>query len=615
MKKLLLFSLVLCFGLASFAQNGKKKDVYLALPKIDKAVANEFNFTKELNPVVTAKTVMDEDIVIGETRYDLQTNTSVQNRAYVYDDGTIGATWTMGFDEPQFPGRGTGYNYYDGSEWGPKPTERIQSARCGWPSYAPFGENGEITVAHSSDYTLIFNWRENKGEGAWNEFEFEGPEGSPGLLWPRMITSGENHDTIHLIALTTPIANGGSMWEGQDGALLYSRSADGGTTWDPENIILEGMGADYYPALSGDDYGWAEPKNGTIAFFYFDGVTDGVVMKSDDGGDSWERIEFFDFPWNGGPLPDDTERFGSGDGNNAIALDNEGNAYVVFGRQCHRQEGGAGYYYFWTNGLVYWDETLDPLDTVTVGATTIWEVPESLEEGGYLAAKLDVPFDSMAYEEYATYQNGVTSMPQITINEFDDIFISYSGLAPGFVSNDMNYRHVYGVWSFDGGETFEEPVDYTGDIYHMFSECVFPSLAPYPYDGQYHIIYQTSTSPGIALRYEIHEVIDNNIVDLPVGINVGDDDNQAVSDISYVSQNYPNPFKNQSMVQVNTTKACNLKMVITNIVGKQIAVIDKGRVNAGMHYFTIDANNLTNGVYFYTIFSGDNAQTRKMIVE
>ncbi|MEZ5083464.1 MAG: hypothetical protein R2750_08450 [Bacteroidales bacterium] len=52
------------------------------------------------------------------TRYDLQTNTSTQNRIHMFDDGTIGAIWTMGYALIQFYDlRGTGYSYFDSNAW------------------------------------------------------------------------------------------------------------------------------------------------------------------------------------------------------------------------------------------------------------------------------------------------------------------------------------------------------------------------------------------------------------------------------------------------------------------------------------------------------------------
>jgi hypothetical protein len=165
----------------------------------------------ESNPYV-ATLNRDTESLIGLTRYDLQSNNSMAKRIYVFPDNTIGATFTFGMAEPGFADRGTGYNYFDGASWGPIPTQKIETIRTGWPSIAPFGENGEIIASHffttASNY-IVFATRQTKGTGSWDEFSHFGPAASSGIVWPRMITSGENNDIIHLLALTVPIFNGG----------------------------------------------------------------------------------------------------------------------------------------------------------------------------------------------------------------------------------------------------------------------------------------------------------------------------------------------------------------------------------------------------------------------
>ncbi len=47
-----------------------------------------------------------------------------------------------------------------------------------------------------------------------------------------------------------PVANGGVEYEGQDGAITYSRSSDGGETWEIQHEILPCMGADDFPGFS-----------------------------------------------------------------------------------------------------------------------------------------------------------------------------------------------------------------------------------------------------------------------------------------------------------------------------------------------------------------------------
>ena len=54
---------------------------------------------KAPNPYLSLKDGwLDEEDIIGTTWYDLQTNKALQNRIWCYDDGTIGAVWTMGME-------------------------------------------------------------------------------------------------------------------------------------------------------------------------------------------------------------------------------------------------------------------------------------------------------------------------------------------------------------------------------------------------------------------------------------------------------------------------------------------------------------------------------------
>ncbi|MEI7663195.1 MAG: hypothetical protein WCK34_13390, partial [Bacteroidota bacterium] len=154
------------------------------------------------------------EAVTGTTEYDMQTNKSCQNRLYRYSDGTIGATWMLS-QNSSFADRGTGYNYYNGTTWGPQPTSRIENVKTGWPSYAPYNGGGEVVVSHKGGTAaLTILKRSTRGSGAWSQGDIPSPSGSPGMTWPRMVTNGPNHNNIHVIALTTPVANGGVTYLG-----------------------------------------------------------------------------------------------------------------------------------------------------------------------------------------------------------------------------------------------------------------------------------------------------------------------------------------------------------------------------------------------------------------
>lgn len=624
MKKTLLLAIIMAFVGASIAQVSQyhPKSWYNTVKKTDRVATDQSGTTyfNNENPMVSNS--LAADIVIGETWYDNQTNSGMGNRVVAFDDGTIAATWILGMTPTAYSDRGTGYNYNNGTSWGPIPSERIEDTRTGWPSIAPYGANGEITCAHSGGNDgLIFSWRENKGEGDWNYFNLPGPAAQPDLLWPKMITTGENNDVIHVIAC----AGSAVVYEGLNMALLYSRSTDGGLTWDPENIILEGMGSDYTSGWGGDDYAWAHPVGNTIAFVAFGGIKDGIVMKSTDNGDNWERILFYESPdpffdGNGGDLP----QCGGGDGYNAIALDDDGMVHVAFGRQIHLDDtpgDDAWSYYPYSDGLVYWNEELPVLDTAMIQADILPEdwTTMNLYQNGMLAAWTQSNGEDTLVG-IATYYASLTSMPQLVItrdamgNQIVQVF--YSAVSVGFDNSEYNFRHIWGRYT-EGDGRFSEFIDYTGDVYHIFSECVYPAVAQTMTDQTYHILYQTDNIPGNSIQPSdapMHDPVLNNMVYLPISplaVNVNDTHLEPVT----VSQNYPNPFRGNTFVNVNLEKANSLSLEIQSVTGQKVLVNNYGIKSAGLHTLSVDGSTLSTGIYFYTVVAGEHRVTQKMMVD
>ena len=102
------------------------------------------------------KTANASETVIGTTTYDLQSNASVQNRIIYHDDGTISAAWTMSsILDAAWADRGTGYNFFDGTNWGAFPTARLESSRGGWPSMIVMSSGKEAAITHNTDNSHV----------------------------------------------------------------------------------------------------------------------------------------------------------------------------------------------------------------------------------------------------------------------------------------------------------------------------------------------------------------------------------------------------------------------------------------------------------------------------
>ncbi|NOX45551.1 MAG: T9SS type A sorting domain-containing protein [Chlorobi bacterium] len=620
MKKLLLFSLSAILAFSGYAQK------HIPTPKNLREVAIKMQyrpaqqaqakFTNEVHNSDYVKSVAIDESQIGITQYDLQTNASLGNRLWLFEDGTVGGVWTRGVENaPAFPDRGTGYNYFDGAAWG-EGIGPIESVRAGWPSYAAFGENGEIVVAHDfSAGKLLFNSREVKGTGDWTESLFEGP--GVMISWARMVTSGTDHQTIQNICIT----NG--EYEGQTNALLYSRSTDGGESWEIENTILDGTGSDYYSGITADDYTWAEPRAGVIAFVVSNTWTsDWFIMKSEDEGDTWQKIMVWEHPY---PFYDwDVTVFSdtlwAPDGSADVAIDNNGKVHTVSGlcRVLHEEVGNNYFLYPYAEGIVYWNEDMPEFtDDNPHHALSVWD--EVLTPDVNLIGwgqDLDNSGDYSLLDEIQYYRTiGLQTMPNITIGNDNQIFVVWAGTTEGFDNGTVNFKHIWTRRSPDSGPTWGYFYDLDGDLVHIFDECIYPVLAGST-DESLHLLYQLDSEVGTALD-EDHGYHDNTMtyVNIPIDPTYVGIEDMLTENLMEVSQNFPNPFSETTLIRVDLAKRSTLSLEITNFMGQKVREIDAGTVNQGPYNFSLDADKLSPGVYFYTIKAGDQKTSRKMIVD
>lgn len=90
---------------------------------------------------------------------------------------------------------------------------------------------------------------------------------------------------------------------------------------------------------------------------------------------------------------------------------------------------------------------------------------------------------------------------------------------------------------------------------------------------------------------------------------------KAENTLATVSQNYPNPFTNETQIAVSLVKSSNVSLEVYNITGQKVMVKDYGYKTAGSFTTQISADELPTGVYFYTVEAGTAKVTRKMIVQ
>lgn len=617
MKKQLFSSLLLVLGTSVLAQtkmqvipnNVKATKQYTQTR--DNSVSVNLNVAPNPTAPVANFTAyqngMTEEI-IGETYYDLQSNAAIQNRLFVHDDGTISATWTMSPNTiGGFPERGTGYNYYDGSAWMPLPDSRVESIRTGWSSIAGLN-GGEIIASHtfSEDEagTVAITSRLTKGEGEWDESLMPNlGEDQYENVWPRMKVGGPDGQTVHLISNTY-----------EPNFVSYSRSLDGGETWDIEDVILPEIGPDYYTSFGGDSYA-LDVRGETVAFVVGNAYTDVVLMKSTDNGDTWTKtivkehpIPFYNdsiivdsltYPELDGVVETSDQAF-------SISLDANGNAHVFYGlwNYSNDEAGDDMYtYYPFTDGIEYWNEETQ-MDSVITYVVDI--------NGN---DTLDI--DSMAL--LSDYSSSLSSFPSSAIAEDGSIYLVYSSVVETFydIQNDLgadyaqHYRHVYIMRSQDGGSTWSEPYDIMEELTDPMmgdplNEGVFGCIANIV-DDHIYLTYQRDYLPGLHVRGDEDPATNNSIVFVSIPVEGFDQLSIKEDALSNDFNIYPNPTSGLVTVS-NLDKFENPNIKVVNLLG---SIVYSNTVSTNEHNINLD--DLSNGVYLISIEDDNNRVVKRLI--
>lgn len=81
-----------------------------------------------------------------------------------------------------------------------------------------------------------------------------------------------------------------------------------------------------------------------------------------------------------------------------------------------------------------------------------------------------------------------------------------------------------------------------------------------------------------------------------------------------LEQNYPNPFNPSTKITFSITQSGLTTLAIYNLLGEKIVTLVNKELNAGRHTVDFNASNLSSGVYFYRLESGNNVSTMKMML-
>jgi hypothetical protein len=81
-----------------------------------------------------------------------------------------------------------------------------------------------------------------------------------------------------------------------------------------------------------------------------------------------------------------------------------------------------------------------------------------------------------------------------------------------------------------------------------------------------------------------------------------------------LEQNYPNPFNPTTTIRYCLGDRSHVTLTVFNTLGRQVAQLVNGEMEAGYHDVRFDGNGLSSGVYFYRMQAGDFVEARRFLL-
>ncbi|MFA6925248.1 MAG: T9SS type A sorting domain-containing protein [Bacteroidales bacterium] len=637
MKKFLLILLALGIGTYSFgqkvvtsAQNVSNKNLlnqaypYIAAPN-DLSVST--GPTLPSNETVRSRDFGDE-LVIGQTKFDLQSNRGMGRQLTRLSNGKIAATWIFSASSASSNAdRGTGYNLYTPvSGWAPYPVgtpitsmARLESAKVGFSYWGALNNDAsEIVIAHNGT-NLNKETRSVLGTGTWTGASVSALP----MLWPRLAVGGTNNNTIHVIGSIAPI---GTKVSGIYDPLIYSRSTNGGVNWTTAGNI-QGEDATLFKSFSNTAEDYAIDANGSTVAIVVGGFHNSAVLfKSTDNGTNWTHKMIWNFP--NAPLnpdstaiPDTTTCF---DGAFSVIVDNSNIVHVWGGvtRVLEPTTPSTNLSYFpGIGGIIYWRDNMATITGDLKLNTTnyCWPYNSFIDRNGDGKFVIHGGWMGTAGSDEMWSNVGATSRPSASIDASNNLYVAFNAIADDIGStylirgtDTIPYRHIFGLKSTNNGVGWENVIELTP--FDEGTDYMFPSVARNTTDSL-RMIYQRDDIPGISLLPTVNNQhtlnYTNDIVYLATSADMFDKVIPKVEAPNSFSL-YPNPSKEYSNLTFSIKKAGSVNISIINLMGQQV-YSSKVNVVAGQNHKQINTSELATGLYLVKIETEGKVYTQKLI--
>jgi Secretion system C-terminal sorting domain len=180
-----------------------------------------------------------------------------------------------------------------------------------------------------------------------------------------------------------------------------------------------------------------------------------------------------------------------------------------------------------------------------------------------------------------------------------------------------NYKQLFVDYrpEVNNGQTFDlEIKNTTNEIAKLTAAGLenFPNDEVYLVDNSVNKFYNLKEEKEISI-FPFH---DNHNFKLLIGKQdyINGIKKSTAPSIYGLEQNYPNPFNPVTTIRYQIAQDGLVQLKIYNVLGKEVKILINKEQKQGLYEVELNASDLSSGVYFYTLKTGNFSSTRKMIV-
>jgi hypothetical protein len=495
---------------------------------------------------------------------------------------------------------------------------------------------------------LVVGLYVQKDDGTFSFSHTESPEDAPGngeYIWPQIAISPDQTTVYMVASYSYPTPGTGAFPDYQPLKLgTFTLDATGGSTWNGWKSTILGDFTGRNWGYSGQ-YVLRTSETGKIGLLYvnhnYAEADQGTYfVESTDQGATWVT---------GGPNEDDPqplfpalvaeiEDYGNrtmvSDGLDFFYQGETAHFTLLMNRKIgpYQDPDSMGTYYPTTSELYYYKKDADNIKIInhmSAGSFFLFDNGYPLYLSTDMRVDVEV-YDSAAYMTYPEItdlyipENGFISNPTFLRTSdpntfgivYETIVTDNFGELPEW-TDDARILHwfnsIYYQETRDGGLTWSEGRPF---ISVTSTDLRYPMTSyfnPQTRVGESKILFAADSLPGLLrgaggagwgwTHWYMHPGLAASVK------RTGTTENLVLE------QNFPNPFNPSTSVTFSVKEAAQVRLVVEDMMGRQVAVAFEGMVTPGQKQnVRIDASNLPSGVYQYVLQTENESVARRMVL-